>query len=272
MARSLDADRVVPVLVVVAVLGLVIGSFVNVVVWRVPRGLSIVSPPSACPRCNRPIRAWENIPVFSWLALRGRCRGCRQPISLRYPAVELGTSVLFVLLAIRTGISLSTPPYLYLAAIGVALALIDLDVRRLPNSIVLPAYPVGVALLAVASWGRGDWPALIRAGIGAGVLFALYFAMMAGSAVLIGSTGMGFGDVKLAGVLGLFLAWLGWGELVVGAFSGFLLGGIFSIGLLASGRANRKTGVPFGPWMLSGALVGVAWGGSLWASYLGLLG
>lgn len=272
MDGVLEADLVVPVLVVVAFLGLLIGSFLNVVVWRVPRGLSIVSPPSACPRCGRPIRARENIPVLSWLALRGRCRGCHQPISLRYPAVELGTCVLFVLVALRTGVSLATPAFLYLAAIGIALTLIDIDVHRLPNSIVLPAYPVGLVLLGLASWGQGDWAALARAGIGAAVLFAGYFAMMAGSALVIGASGMGFGDVKLAGVLGLFLAWLGWGELVVGAFAAFLLGGAFSIGLLLTRRADRKTGVPFGPWMISGALVGVAWGGPLWASYLGLLG
>jgi len=133
------------------VLGLIIGSFLNVVVWRIPRGESIVSPPSACPRCGHRIRARDNVPVVSWLLLRARCRDCHAPISLRYPLVEAATGVLFVLVALRVGWSWAMPGYLYLAAVGLALALIDLDTHRLPNSLVLPAYPVTAVLLAIAS-------------------------------------------------------------------------------------------------------------------------
>jgi leader peptidase (prepilin peptidase)/N-methyltransferase len=157
--------------------------------------------------------------------------------------------------------------YLYLAAVSIALALIDLDVRRLPNSIVLPSYLVGIALLGAASILSGDYMALLRAGIGLAALWAAYLAL-----ALAYPGGMGFGDVKLAGVLGLFLGYLGWGELVIGAFAAFLLGGLFGIGLLLTRRASRKSGIPFGPWMLTGAWAGILFGGPLWNGYLSLLG
>jgi leader peptidase (prepilin peptidase)/N-methyltransferase len=252
-----------------AVIGLVIGSFLNVVVWRVPRGESIVSPPSACPRCGHAIRRRDNVPIVSWLVLQGRCRDCGEPISRRYPLVEAATGAAFGLTAWHFGASWALPAYLFLAAISVALALIDIDTKRLPNALVLPSYPVAVMLLALASWnpgGASDWQAWVRALIGGAALYAVYFLLM-----FVYPAGMGFGDVKLAGVLGLFLGWVGWGALVVGWFAAFLLGGLFSIGLLASRRANRKTGIPFGPWLLLGAVVGIAVGQPIADWYLGVL-
>lgn len=247
-------------------LGLVVGSFLNVVIWRVPRGESVVSPPSACPSCGGRIKARDNVPVLSWLVLRGKCRACGEPISARYPLVELTTAVVFVLLFWKLGLSPALPAYLYLGAVGVALFMIDIDVKRLPNAIVLPAYVVLPVLLALASWATDDWGALLRAGIAGAVLYAFYFVAM-----IVYPGGMGFGDVKLAGVLGMALGWVGWGALAVGAFGAFLLGGVFSIGLLAFRRADRKSGIPFGPWMLLGAALGLACGEQLWNAYLGLL-
>ncbi|MGV8967948.1 MAG: prepilin peptidase [Cellulomonas sp.] len=252
------------------ILGLTIGSFLNVVVWRLPRGESVVRPPSACPTCGSAIRRRDNVPVLSWLVLRGRCRDCRGPISARYPLVEALTGALFAFVALRFGTGSSEqawliPAYLYLAAIAVALALIDLDTHRLPNVIVLPAIVVAPVLLAGATAGTGDWHALLRAVIGGGVLFAAYFAM-----VVAYPAGMGFGDVKLAAVLGMYLGYLGWGAFAIGAFAAFLFGGIFSIGLLVSRRAGRNTGIPFGPWMLLGAAFGIGWGQQVWDGYLGL--
>lgn len=253
-------------LVMLGVLGLLVGSFLNVVVWRVPRDRSVVSPPSACPSCGHVIRARDNVPVLSWLLLRGRCRDCSAPISPRYPLVELGTAAAFVLVGVRFGWSWALPGFLYLAALGIALALIDLDLHRLPNALVLPAYPVTAVLLAGASWGESDWGALLRAVAGGVILWVLYFGLLVAK-----PGGMGFGDVKLAGVLGAYLAWVGWGTLVVGAFAAFLLGGLYSIGLLATRRATRSSGIPFGPWMLLGAAVGIAVGETVWQGYLGLL-
>ncbi|MCR6494603.1 A24 family peptidase [Cellulomonas sp. P24] len=249
--------------------GLVIGSFVNVVVWRVPRGESVVRPPSACPVCHASIRAWDNVPVVSWVLLRGRCRDCGTRISRRYPLVEATTGVLFVLVAIRFldagDLAWAAPAYLYLAAVAVALALIDIDTHRLPNAIVLPSIPVMLLLLGAASAVTGDWSRLGTSVLGGVVLFALYAAM-----VVAYPRGMGLGDVKLAAVIGVALGWLGWGPLAVGAFAAFLLGGGFSVTLLALRRANRKTALPFGPWMLAGAGVGIAAGAPLWSAYLGL--
>ncbi len=180
--------------------------------------------------------------------------------------MELVTSLILVGVAARFGFSVTTLAFGYLACIGLVLALIDLDVHRLPDKIVIPAYPVLAVLFAIATWetGEGWWP-LIRALIGGGTLFLFYFV-----AAVAYPGGMGFGDVKLAGVLGMALGWLGWGTLTVGAFSAFLLGGLFSGVLLIMRRARKGTGIPFGPWMILGAAVGVAVGELLWQRYLEL--
>jgi leader peptidase (prepilin peptidase)/N-methyltransferase len=206
------------------------------------------------------------VPVLSWLLLRGCCRHCRRPISARYPLVEMGTAALFAAVALRFGLSWELPAYLYLAAIAIALALIDLDVKRLPDAIVLPSYLVGGALLALACAGTGDWGSGLRAVVGGAVLYGLYFVLCVAK-----PGGMGFGDVKLAGVLGLHLGWLGWPELAVGAFLAFLLGGVVGGGLVVLGRAGRRTAIPFGPFMLLGALAAVFAGDALAAAYLAAL-
>jgi leader peptidase (prepilin peptidase)/N-methyltransferase len=243
--------------------GLLIGSFLNVVIWRVPRGESVVSPGSACPWCGHPVRGRDNIPVLSWLLLRGRCRDCGEPIARRYPAVELGTGVAFAAVTAWTGLAWELPALLYLTAVAIALTLIDLDVQRLPDAIVLPSIVVAAALLTLAAAMTGQWSDLRRAFLAAAVLFAAYFLMKVAY-----PPGMGFGDVKLAALLGLYLGWIGWGAVVIGSFAAFVLGGIFSIGLVLMRRAGRKSGVPFGPWMILGAAVGITVGESLWRAYL----
>lgn len=269
----------VAVIVLAGVLGLLVGSFLNVVIYRVPRGLSVVSPPSACPKCGTRIQRRDNVPVLSWLFLRGKCRHCGEPISARYPVIELTTGLLFAAAALRLPLLYGAPPryivatalilvaLLYFAAITVALAVIDLDTHRLPNSIVLPSYIVISTLLVAASVVYGDYTQLLPAAIGGASLFVFYLAM-----ALVYPGGMGLGDVKLAGVIGLLLGFLDWGVLIVGAFSAFLLGGVFGIALLAARKANRKSGIPFGPWMLAGAWIGIFFGAQIWADYLGLVG
>lgn len=262
-------------------LGALIGSFLNVVIARVPAGRSVVRPASACGSCGGEIRWHDNVPVISWLLLRARCRDCGAPISARYPLVELGTALFFALVAVlfvppvltavtpseALASSLALVAYLYLAAISVALAAIDLDVSRLPNKIVLPAYPVGIALLGAAALLGGDLGRLGMAAIGMVAMFAVYLVL-----ALVSPGGMGLGDVKLAGVLGLFTGWLGAAPLIVGFFLPFLLGGAFSLALLATGRATRKSGIPFGPWMLAGAWGGILAGNAIASWYLEMFG
>lgn len=229
-------------------LGLAVGSFLNVVIYRVPAGESIVRPPSHCPHCGHEIRPWHNVPVAGWLVLRGKCADCRAPISVRYPLVELATGALFAAvtaLLLHRHLGAALPAYLYFVAIGVALTMIDLDHRRLPNQIVLPSYPVLVVLLVIASAVRGEWGDLARAGAGAAMLLAFYFLL-----VLAYPAGMGVGDLKLSGLLGLVLGYLSWTALVVGGFGSFLLGTVGAVALLARRRANRKTAIPFGPFMI----------------------
>ncbi len=246
-------------IVLCALLGLAVGSFLNVVIWRLPRGESLVHPPSACPRCGCNIRWYDNVPVLSWLLLRGRCRSCSTPISPRYPLVEIITAVVFgfagwvvtpTVMGARDMLVLL--PYLYLGAVGVALAFIDLDTKKLPNAIIFPAYVVFPILLLVATWGSGEpWWTFTRALLGGAFLYVFYF-------VLCLAGGMGFGDVKLAGVLGMGLAWVGWGTLIVGGFAAFLCGGLFSVVLLALRKIPlRGSGIPFGPWMIAGAFIGL---------------
>jgi leader peptidase (prepilin peptidase)/N-methyltransferase len=252
------------------VLGLAIGSFLNVVIYRVPAGESVVSPASRCPTCSSEIHNRHNIPVLGWLVLRGRCFACRAPISPRYPIVEAATAALFVVVTVRfVGLHLSPalPAYLYLAAAGLALAVIDLDTKRLPDKIVLPSYAVVAVLLTVASVATHDWWALARAGIGGAALFAFYFAL-----AFAYPAGMGFGDVKLSGIIGGVLAYLSWTALVVGAFGGFLLGAIVGVAVLASKRGGRKTALPFGPFMIAGAFVAIFVAQPVADAYLHLLG
>jgi leader peptidase (prepilin peptidase)/N-methyltransferase len=257
----------VPLLLFVGLLGLLIGSFLNVVIHRVPRGESVVSPPSACPACSTPIRPRDNVPVVGWLLLKGRCRDCQAPISSRYPLVEAATAGLFVVMALRFGYDWALPAYLYLAAVGLALALIDLDCKRLPDALTLPSYPLAAVLLGGAALAGSDSGEFVRALLGGVAMFAVYFALC-----FAYPAGMGFGDVKLAGVLGLYTAWLGWGAWAVGLFLGFFLGGVFGIALIAVKKGGRKTAVPFGPFMLLGALIAILVGLELAGGYADLTG
>ncbi|WP_167050532.1 A24 family peptidase [Salinibacterium sp. ZJ77] len=269
--------------IIVGVIGLVgaaVGSFLNVVIWRVPRGLSIVSPASACPACGAPIRAVDNVPVVSWIALGARCRGCSAPISARYPTVEIVTAVLFALVAVWRVSSLldasaaemlqgvlELAALLVLAGCSVALSAIDLDVHRLPNPVVLFLAVSLLVLLGAAAIFSGDLGALLRAVTAGAAAFALLFIV-----AFIKPDGMGFGDVKLAGALGIVLGYFGWSAVVVGFFAAFMLGGVAGIILLALRKAARGTGIPFGPWLIAGAWVGIVAGDHLARLYLAAVG
>lgn len=248
-------------------LGLLVGSFLTVVVHRVPAGRSVVRPRSACPSCGHPIRSWDNVPVVSWVLLGGCCRDCAAAVPARYPAVEAGTALLFAALAAAYGAAAVLPALLYVAGVGVALALIDVDHHRLPDAVVLPSYPVLAGLLALAALGTDD-PPIWRALLSTGVWFTVYGSLW----LVTAGRGMGAGDVKLSGLLGLLLGWLGWGASLLGLFGGFLVGSLVGIALLRSGRIERRGRIAHGPFMLVGAGLAVFVGQPIWLAWLGYAG
>ena len=237
-------------LVAIGVLGLLLGSFLNVVIWRMPRGESLSKPRSRCPSCGTAIRPWDNVPVLSWLALRGRCRHCGARISPRYPLVEALTAGVFVAVALGRGVDDDLLLWLPLAAALVAIAGIDLDHRIIPNKIVVPAAIWGVAATLLFRPDNVD-DGLIAGGIAFGALFLAALAYPAG---------MGMGDVKLAGVMGIYLG----SSVAPAMLVAFLAGSIVGVAILArEGRSARKKGVPFGPFLALGGIVGIVFGPEL---------
>jgi leader peptidase (prepilin peptidase)/N-methyltransferase len=245
------------------IFGLVIGSFLNVVIHRVPNGESIVTPRSRCPKCGTELSNVDNIPVVSWLVLRGKCRTCAAPISRRYPLVEAGTGVAFALMGARVGADWALPAFLVWTAGLIALSAIDLDTYRLPNAVV---YPTGVAtfvLLAVASVVSHDARGLVEAAAGGSIAFAVLFVIH-----VISPKGMGFGDVRLAAVLGLALGWIELPLVAVGLFFSFLLASIVGVLLIATGARSRKDRIPFGPFLALGSFLAVLVGDGVLDLYL----
>lgn len=232
--------------------GLAVGSFLNVVIYRVPRGESIVSPPSHCPTCSAPIKEYDNIPVISWLVLRGRCRNCHTAISPRYPIVELMTGALFAGVAARMGYAWELPAYVILLAALLALSSIDLELLVLPKRVIYPTLGLVTLLLAVASAATQDWDRLAIGAICAAAWFVVFFFLNFASPRLLG-----FGDVRLAPLLGLSLGWLGWRYLVLGFFSANLIGAVIGISLIATKRMRRDQPVPYGVFLAAGTALAI---------------
>jgi len=252
------------VIVVAGLSGLIWGSFLNVLVYRVPRGLSIVHPGSACPSCGTPIRATDNVPVVSYLVLGGRCRKCRKGISPEYPLVELGTGILFAgAAAVLPSVwqAAFVAPFLGLM---LACALIDVRHKIIPNAIVLPSLAVfaGAALV------------LDLAGAPVSATGALYGMLAYGGGLfviaLVAPGGMGMGDVKLAALIGLVLGGLGLRYVAVAAGLGILAGGIGGVVALTRGK-GRKEAIPFGPYLAAGAVAATFVGPAVASWYAGFL-
>ncbi len=239
-------------IVVCALLGLVVGSFLNVVIYRVPRGQSVASPRSACPSCGVPIQGRDNVPVASWLLLRGRCRHCGEPISATYPLVELGCAALFAGTAARFGYDWSLPAFLVLFAGLLALSVIDVERLILPKAIVWPLSLAVAGLLVVAAAATGKWHDLLVGAACGAAWFVLFYVMFAISPRLLG-----FGDVRLAPVLGLSLGWLGWRYVLLGFFAANLIGAVIGIVLIATHRMSRQQQIPYGVFLALGCAVAV---------------
>lgn len=245
------------VFAVVAAYGLVFGSFLNVVIYRVPRELSILRPRSHCPGCGALVRWFDNVPVLSFLVLRGRCRQCGVAISPRYPLVELAAAGLLVAVVARFALTRQALAAGVLALLLLPLGLIDLEHKLLPDVLTLPGLAAGLAL---TTWG-GLVP-LRDAAIGAALGAAVPWAVMLVYKALRGVEGMGLGDVKLLAMIGAFLGWRGvLLTLLLGAGSGAVLG----VALIASGCGRRDTELPFGTFLAAGALVALFWGDALTA-------
>ncbi|HET6831977.1 MAG TPA: prepilin peptidase [Solirubrobacterales bacterium] len=232
-------------IVFMALLGLIAGSFLSVVAHRVPLGESIIAPRSRCPSCGTQIAAYDNVPLFSYLALRGRCRHCDATVPATYPLLELGLAAIFVGILLRypdDGIAIALGSCL--TATLAAITLTDLEHRLIPNRILLVSALVAVALLLA-----GDRDALVEHLLAAAIAFAVLFVV-----ALAYPRGMGMGDVKLAGLMGLYL-----GKAVAPALLiGFAAGALFGLALIASrGAEARKQAVPFGPFLALGGVVAI---------------
>jgi leader peptidase (prepilin peptidase)/N-methyltransferase len=251
-----------PLLVVIAaVYGLLIGSFLNAWAWRLAHDESISRGRSHCPQCGHQIRARDNIPVVSWLVLRGRCRDCRAPISWRYPVGEALTAAIFVGVVLMDGLDWILVPHLLFVSALVLVSQVDLEIRIIPDVIILPVAAAGVPLMML--FGDGPWWEWPVAGAGAaGLLFLISEVYYRVRHV----EGMGLGDVKLALCMGIYLG----AGVIPALFIGFLSGAVIGIAIVAASKGGGKTAIPFGPFLAAGAVVALFAGTPLIDAYLSL--
>ena len=249
-----------PFIAALGVIGLAVGSFLNVCIYRLPRTQSLVRPRSRCPHCGRSLAWFDNITVLSWLVLRGRCRQCGGPIAWRYPVVEIVTAVTWVLIAWMTPPGALLASRLVLATALIVLFMIDLEHQILPNVITLPGIVVGFLSSLVAT--PGPLASIVGTLLGAGILYAI----AAGYYMLRGEEGMGMGDVKMLAMLGAFLGWKAvLLTLVLSSFAGALVGVL----LMAISRESLRYALPFGTFLALGAMVAMLAGDGLIAWYAG---
>ena len=242
------------------VIGAVIGSFLNVCIHRLPAGESVVYPPSHCPGCGVRIRSRDNIPLLSYVLLRGRCRSCGAAISVRYPAVEALSGALLVLLLYRFGLSPALGVYAAFVAALIVVSFIDLDHQIIPDVISLPGIVVGLVASAL-----GQGPPLLDSLLGALIGGGMLYAVAVGYHAFTGREGMGGGDIKLLAMIGAFLGWRGvLLSLIIGSFTGAVVG----ISLILARRTDSRVPIPFGPFLALGALCALAFGDRLIAWYL----
>ncbi|MGG6297659.1 prepilin peptidase [Leptolyngbya sp. AN02str] len=251
------------------VVGACVGSFLNVVIYRLPAGLSLLHPPSRCPVCYTPLRPYDNVPVLGWLWLRGRCRHCQTPISLRYPLIEAATGLLFVGIFLRFGTWFPMLGFWLFVSWLIALSFIDLDTMTLPNPLTQSGLVLGIVFRGLLGWslvgsGRDMAHALMNSILGAGLGVWMFTLIAVVGTLVLGQAAMGGGDAKLAAMMG---AWLGWQDLLLASFLACAMGAFVGGGAIALGLISRRQPMPFGPFLALGAILTVFFGEFLLLGY-----
>ncbi len=234
-------------------LGLAIGSFLNVIIWRIPNNLSILKPASHCPNCKEPISVFDNLPVISYVLLQGKCRNCSQRISPRYPLVEILCAFVWVVTIWRLGLHVHTVGYALFFSGLIALAAIDIDTKLLPKKIVYPSGALLIGILAISSVGSGEYNRLRDAAI---VGFA-YWAFLGAVWFASGGRAMGFGDVRLAIFLGFAMGYYGYAVSYTGLIISFFLGSVIGLAIAGISGGGRKMKIPFGPFLVAGTVIAI---------------
>ncbi len=246
--------------------GACIGSFLNVVIYRLPAGLSLTHPPSRCPHCGHRLGKTENVPILGWLWLRGRCRWCGGPISVRYPSIETITALLFCLVFWQYQFTLTTVAYWVLISWLVALAMIDFDTMTLPEELTKSGLILGLIFQGIIGWQAAQTPEYLMTAIASAVLGIWLFCIIRWTGTWVfGKEALGGGDSKLAAMLG---AWLGWKYLLVTSFLACFLGSFFGIGGMVLGFIGRLQHFPFGPFLALGAILSLFWGEIIISTYI----
>jgi len=247
------------------ILGLLIGSFLNVCIYRIPREESIAYPPSHCTSCGNDIKSYDLIPVFSWIFLRGKCRNCGEKISIRYALVELATAILFLLTYFQYGLNIFLLRYLILIPFLIVIAMIDYDTMEVYTTTTWLAVAMGIILLGVNFYlGEPIVTYVYGALLGAGTIAIIILL----SKLILGQEGMGWGDAEICGLCGLFL---GFKLALMMMFFSFIIGGVFGIYLLRFKKKNGRSEMPFGPSIIIAAFLIIIWGDKIFNWYLGIM-
>jgi len=247
--------------VLIFILGLIVGSFSNVCIYRIPRNESIIYPASHCPKCSSPIKPVDNIPLLSFILLKGRCRHCGSRISIRYPIVEFLTGLIYLIIYLIYGLSVQTLIYIILSSALIIIAFIDLNEEIVPDVISLPGIVIGFIISFFV-----PYISFIDSALGIAVGGGLILIIGLGGSVIFKKEAMGGGDVKLAAMIGAFL---GWRYVIISLFLGFFVGALAGIFLILSKIKSREDAIPFGPFIVLGSFITLLWGEKIISWYIG---
>jgi len=247
--------------ILIFILGLIVGSFSNVCIYRIPKNESIVYPASHCPKCRSKIKPVDNIPLLSFILLKGRCRNCKSKISIQYPIVELLTGLIYLIIYLIYGLNIQTLVYIILSSALIIIAFIDLNEQIVPDVISLPGIVIGFIISFFVSY-----ISFINSALGVFVGGGIILVIGLTGSVIFKKEAMGGGDVKLAAMIGAFL---GWRYIIISLFLGFFIGALAGIILILSKIKSREDAIPFGPFIVLGSFITLFWGEQIISWYLG---